>query len=116
MLSFITKALNRLGLYTEKQLNDACYDANQQGLKQSYRLERYQVELAQFALRQSKARVDELREELAHADHCVGNLAVQRDAAQRRADALQARVDELMLEYCPSEMTPVAFSPAISSR
>jgi len=27
-------------------------------------------------------------------------------AAQRKADSLQAKVDALMLEYCPEEMTP----------
>jgi len=50
--------------------------------------------------------------EVVNADHArkletelIASLAAL-SAAEQRAEGMQARIDELMLEYCPDEMTP----------
>ena len=42
----------------------------------------------------------------AHCSHSIRDVVDRAEKAECRAERLQAKVDALMLEYCPDEMTP----------
>lgn len=52
------------------------------------------------------AEVEALKESLDGKRHEANAAWVAAEAAERDASAKQARIDALMLEYCPDEMTP----------
>jgi len=74
---------------------------------------RSQMDVLRDGLASERERAESLRAELAEQCrlHAIGmerELALigRADRAEAEAAAKQARIDELMLEYCPDEMTP----------
>jgi len=74
---------------------------------------RSQMDVLRDGLASERERAESMRAELAEQCrlHAIGmerELALigRADRAEAEAAAKQARIDELMLEYCPDEMTP----------
>ena len=57
------------------------------------------------AIQKANNEADHLRQRLILAEHHANVMQGFADIVARKADALQARLDALMLEYCPEEMT-----------
>lgn len=57
------------------------------------------------AIQKANNEADRLRQRLILAEHHAAKIEAFALAVAAKADALQARIDELMLEYCPNEMT-----------
>lgn len=57
------------------------------------------------AIAKANQEADFLRQRLMRAEHHASVMQGFAEAAARKADALQAQLDALMLEYCPEEMT-----------
>ena len=57
------------------------------------------------AIAKANQEADFQRQRAILAEHHANVMQVFAEAAARKADALQARIDELMLKHCPDEMT-----------
>ena len=57
------------------------------------------------AIQKANNEADHLRQRLILAEHHANVMQGFADIVARKADALQARLDALMLKYCPEEMT-----------
>ena len=57
------------------------------------------------AIQKANNEADHLRQRLMLAEHHANVMQGFAEVAARKADALQAQLDALMLEFCPDEMT-----------
>lgn len=57
------------------------------------------------AIAKANREADFQRQRAILAEHHANVMQGFAEVAARKADALQARIDELMLEHCPEEMT-----------
>ena len=57
------------------------------------------------AIQKANNESNHLRQRLMLAEHHAATIEAFAFGVAAKADALQARIDELMLEYCPDEMT-----------
>lgn len=57
------------------------------------------------AIQKANNEADHLRRRLVLAEYHAAKIEAFAFSVAAKADALQARIDELMLEYCPEEMT-----------
>ena len=57
------------------------------------------------AIQKANNEAEFLRQRLMRAEHHANVMQGFAEVAARKADALQARLDALMLEFCPDEMT-----------
>lgn len=57
------------------------------------------------AIAKANNAADHLRQQLMLAEHHAATIEAFAFRIAAKADALQARIDELMLEFCPDEMT-----------
>lgn len=57
------------------------------------------------AIRKANNEADSLRQKLMLVEHQYASISAVAVELARKCDALQAKIDALMLEYCPDEMT-----------
>ena len=57
------------------------------------------------AIQKANTEADHLRQRLMLAEHHAAKIEAFAFSVAAKADAIQARLDALMLEYCPEEMT-----------
>ena len=57
------------------------------------------------AIQKANNEADHLRHRLVLAEHHANVMQGFAEVAARKADAIQAQLDALMLEFCPDEMT-----------
>ena len=57
------------------------------------------------AIQKANNEANHLRQRLMRAEHHANVMQGLAEVAARKADALQAQLDALMLEFCPEEMT-----------
>lgn len=57
------------------------------------------------AIQKANNEADHLRHRLVLAEHHANVMQGFAEVAARKADAIQAQLDALMLEFCPEEMT-----------